>query len=50
MPDTPKRRGRPTDPNAKRNLTMRLSPDVIELIRAAPVARVEEVLRAGLTA
>ena len=32
----------------KRNITLRLSPDVIAAIKAAPIAEVECVLRAGL--
>lgn len=44
------RRGRPplVSGAAKRNKTLRLSPDVIALIEANTVERVEDVLRAGL--
>lgn len=49
MAATPKRKpGRPRKDDAKQNRTLRLSPDVIEAIKCAGVARVEEILRAAL--
>ncbi|MBA3904808.1 MAG: hypothetical protein C0522_14235 [Rhodocyclaceae bacterium] len=44
-------RGRPTVPDRKRQLTLRLSPDVITALRATGpgwMARAEAMLRAGL--
>lgn len=50
MATSPAKRGRPAlaPEDRKRNLTMRLSPDVIDLIRAAGPERVEAALRKGL--
>ncbi|PZU73096.1 MAG: hypothetical protein DI530_17690 [Sphingomonas sp.] len=46
----PRRRGRPVmGDGAKRNKTMRLSPDVIDALRADPRTD-DEIVRAGLAA
>lgn len=48
MDEQPKK-GRPRKPDAGRNKTMRLPPDVIEMIDVAGTAEVVRVLRAGLS-
>lgn len=42
--------GRPRKDDAKRNKTLRLSPDVIALIDANPVTAIEDALREKLSA